>query len=111
MANLESKIDELLDCMKFLTIKFENLGNKLVLLEKEQAILDKKVLERASREVARLEERIATPENELALTRENTKNLLAKEAHSKRFNPLIHGLEKSNAKTWDSKFKTILLQA
>ena len=83
MANLENKIDELLDCMKFLT-QFENLENKLISSEKKQAVPDQEILERASREeVARLEERILTFEKELALTRENNnKNLLAKEAYS-----------------------------
>ena len=39
--------------------------------EKKQAVLDQEILERASPEVVRLEERISKLENELALTREN----------------------------------------
>ena len=45
MANIEKKIDELIECVKFLTAKFDNLENILVKLEKRQNDLDKEVKE------------------------------------------------------------------
>ena len=45
MANIE-KIDDLIECVKFLTAKFDNLENKLVKLEQRQDdLVDKEVKE------------------------------------------------------------------
>ena len=73
-------INELIECVKFLTAKFDNLENKLVKLEQRQDDLDKEVKECARlQQVSRLEQKISALESELADLKQKKRKNTSKE--------------------------------